>query len=187
MQVLDDATSTAVRRRPRWVRLRVLLALGMVFAAGATGSLASWADDEHASAAFTATTLQAPTMTKNCSFVYGGLLGTRLDFVEVHWRLPEGAAFEDVVVSRSTDGLGSVLAPITGFDLGAATTGNADGSYTTRIPVSLLGGLLGLGAGLRIGVTIVPDVGNDEWRSETAMAEANLGIAAGIGAYCRSV
>lgn len=185
--MLDDATSTAIRRRSRWVRWRVLLALGMVFAAGATGSLASWVDSERSSTTFTATVLQAPTMTKDCSFVYGGLLGLTLTHVEVYWRLPEGASFDDVVVSRSTDGLGSLLAPITGFDLGAATSQNADGSYTTRIPVSFLGGVAGLGAGLRVGITIVPDVGGEQWRSDTAVAEANLGVLLGIAAYCRAL
>lgn len=174
------------RRRRRWTRLRALLVLGLLCGGGSTASLASWADQEQAAATFTAAVVPAAELTRDCSFVYG-LLGLTVTHVEVHWRLPEGAAFEDVVVSRSTDGLGSLLAPITGFSLAGSTSQNADGSYRTRIPVSLLGGLVGLNAGLRVGITVVPPEGDDAWRSETAMVEANLGVLAGIGAYCTRV
>lgn len=181
-----DSAPTTMRSRPRWTRLRVLLVLGLLCGSSTTASLASWTDQEGAAAAFTAASVPTPVMTRDCSFVYG-ILGLTVTHVEVHWRLPDGAAFEDVVISRSTDGIGSLLAPITGFSLEESTTQNADGTYSTRIPVSLLGGLLGLNAGLLVGITVVPDVGDDAWRSETALAEANLGVVAGIAAYCRTV
>ncbi|WP_151904648.1 SipW-dependent-type signal peptide-containing protein [Brachybacterium ginsengisoli] len=175
---------TLRRRAPqrRWsVRLRVLLAAGLVLGAGATSSLADWWDTEQASATFRAGEVPAPALTRACEYSPGVIgLGAR---VRIFWALPPGYSLADVRVLASTSGLGSVLAPLTGFSVQGNTQQLADGTYRTEVPTNLLGGLLGLGSELEIAITVV----NGQWVSRSASVASNAGLLAGIGGTCRNL
>lgn len=168
-------------RRPRWVRLRVALAACLVLGAGVTSSLASWTDTEQATASFEAGVVPAPRLTQPCQFRPGVLgLGAR---VRIFWELPAGYALEDIRVRASTSGLGSVLAPITGFSVSGNTVALGNNTYQTNVPTNLLGGLLGLGSELEIAFAVV----DGNWTSETASVASNAGLLAGIGGSCRNL
>ena len=168
-------------RRGRLRRLRAMLAAGLVLGIGASTGVASWTDVEQVSAEFRADVLPAPTLTRACTY-YPGVLGIGAQ-VRIYWALPEGYTLDDIEVSASTSGLGSVLAPLTGFSLRGNTTRQADGTYRTDVPTNLLGGLLGLGSELEIALTVT----TEHWESESASIASNAGLLAGIGGNCRNL
>lgn len=181
-------TDTDARPRPRgrswWVRLRVVLAAALVLGAGATTSLAAWSDQDETAASFAAATIPAPTLTQQCDF-YPGLLGLGAE-VRIFWALPEGYTLDDVTVEASTEGLGSVLAPLTGFNLEGNTQQRGDGTYRSDVPTNLLGGLLGLGSELELAIVVAPDDAGG-WESESASVASNAGLIGGIGGNCRNL
>ena len=180
----DAGTSTAPRLRHRWVRLRVLLAVALLLGVGATPTLAAWTDSEQVSASFEAETLPPPTLTRDCQFRPGLLgLGAR---VRVFWEVPEGYGLDEIEVQASTSGLGSVLAPLTGFSLSGNTQRQSDGTYRTDVPANLLGGLLGLGSELEIAFVLAPE-GEGGWESEAASVASNAGLLVGLGGNCRNL
>lgn len=177
------------RRMQRCIRvllgsvvLVLSLGLGLAFIGNkpVSPTEAVWNSSEASAASFAAGTVPAPQLTRECQFRPGVLgLGAR---VRIFWRLPPGYTLDDVEVHASTSGLGSVLAPLTGFSV----EGNTEGSpsqYQTDVPTNLLGGLLGLGSELEIAI-LVKD-GN--WTSETASIASNAGLIAGIGGNCRNL
>lgn len=157
----------------------VILVLGL---SGVRSTMAAWTDSEGAKGSFAAATVPAPTLTKTCKYKPGVLgLGAK---VEIYWKLPAGYQLSDVVVEASTRGLGSVLAPITGFSLTGNTTSTGGGTYTTVVPANLLGGLLGLGSELEIAFFAKHASG---WRSQPAAVASNAGLLAGLGGTCRNL
>lgn len=157
----------------------VMLVLGL---SGVRSTMAAWTDSEGANGSFTAAKVPAPTFTKTCKYSSGVLgLGAK---VEVYWKLPAGYQLSDIVVEASTSGLGSVLAPITGFSLTGNTTSTGGGTYTTDVPVNLLGGLLGLGSELEIAFFAKHA---SSWRSQPAAVASNAGLIAGLGGTCRDL
>lgn len=171
------------RRRPWGVRVRAGLAAGLLLGFGATSSLAAWTGQEHASAAFEAATLPRPTLTQECEYVYRGIAGTR-SYVNIYWSIPEEYGLEDVDLQARTRGIGSVLAPITGFDLESNTTSLGGGAYRTQFGVNFLGGL-GLGDELDVAIVLAPE-GPGTWTSEPALVASNTGLL-GLTAYCRNL
>lgn len=148
----------------------------------ADGTLAGWTDSKASKGAFTAGKVPAPVLTGECQFRPGVLgLGAR---VRVFWKPPTGYPLSNIVVTASTSGLGSVLSPITGFNLTSNTTSNSDGSYTTDVPTNLLGGLLGLGSELEIAFQAKHASG---WVSTSASVASNAGLLGGIGGNCRNL
>lgn len=105
--------------------------------------------------------------------------------MEIYWSAPEGYTVDDAVVEASTSGLGSVLAPLTGFSVVGNTEGDPS-DYITEVPANLLGGLLGLGSELEIAIFITdPDHG---WTSiESASVASNAGLIGGVGGNCRNL
>lgn len=157
----------------------VMLVLGL---SGVRSTLAGWTDSKEAAGSFSAATIPAPVLTESCEFRPGLLgIGAR---VRIHWKLPAGYQLDDVVVEASTRGLGSVLAPLTGFSLTSNTTSNGDGTYTTDVPANLLGGLLGLGSELEIAFAVEHESG---WQSEPASVASNAGLIGGLGGNCRNL
>ncbi|SDT10554.1 hypothetical protein SAMN04489752_3370 [Brevibacterium siliguriense] len=173
--------------RRSWRRARLLSAVVALLAlvagpAAINGTLAGWDDEKQSVGSFAAGKVPAPTLTKRCEYIPGILgLGAR---VRVHWKLPQGYQLSDVVVEASTSGLGSILAPITGFSVQGNTVANADGTYTTDVPTNLLGGLLGLGSELELAFFVEHDSG---WRSNKASVASNAGLVGGIGGNCRNL
>lgn len=157
----------------------IMLGLGI---SGVRSTLAGWTDSKETAGSFSAATVPAPVLTKSCVFKPGVLgIGAR---VRIHWRPPAGYQLDDIVVEASTSGLGSVLAPLAGFNLKSNTTANGDGTYTTNVPTNLLGGLLGLGTELEIAFVAEHESG---WQSEPASVASNAGLIVGLGGKCRNL
>ena len=170
------------RPKVRLLAAALLLGVGLALPSAVAPSDATWTDSEAASASLSAATIPAPTHAAACRYVPGVLgLGAR---VEIYWKLPTGYQLSNVVTEASTSGLGSVLAPLTGFSLVTNTTLLADGSYRTNVPANLLGGLLGLGTELEIALSIADPSG---WRSQALRVATNAGLIAGIGGTCRNL
>ncbi|GAA2092169.1 MULTISPECIES: hypothetical protein [Brevibacterium] len=160
----------------------VLLCAGLALPRLAEATEAGWTRTAAVQAEASALTVPAPALTRACEFRPGLLgLGAR---VLIHWRLPAGYALSDAEVVASTSGLGSVLAPLTGFSLSGSTAQNSDGTLTTTVPTNLLGGLLGLGSELEIAVRVK---GPGGWTSQRASVATNAGLLAGIGGSCRNL
>ncbi|MGO2860197.1 MAG: hypothetical protein ACTIC1_03500 [Brevibacterium sp.] len=178
---------TAIRRsKPWWRRSRAALAsvalLALVLGPVAVdGTLAAWKDSKTSQASFNAAKVPAPVLTAECKYRYP-LLG--YGRVEIYWRLPEGYQLSDVVVETSTKGLGSLLSPLTGYDVSQNTITNGDGTYTTEVRTNLLGGLLGGGTRINIGLYVEHDSG---WKSSSALVESSAGLLAGIGGSCHNL
>ncbi|MCF2589239.1 hypothetical protein [Brevibacterium sp. UCMA 11752] len=156
----------------------VMLVLGL---SGVRSTMAGWTGSDKAAGSFSAATIPAPALTKSCEFRSVLGLGAR---VRVYWKPPAGYQLDDIVVKASTRGLGSVLAPLTGFSLTSNTTSNGDGTYTTDVPTNLLGGLLGLGTELEIAFVAEHESG---WQSKSASVASNAGLLGGIGGNCRNL
>lgn len=159
----------------------LLLLAGILLPTSLEETEAGWVDPTEVAATVGAGTIPAPTLTGPCTFRPGLLgLGAR---VRIDWALPAGYTLDDVVVEASTSGLGSVLAPITGFNLAGNTEPRGGNTYRTEVPANLLGGLLGLGSELELAI-LVEDSG---WHSEPAAVASNAGLIAGLGGSCRNL
>lgn len=142
---------------------------------------AAWQDTDVSTASFAAITIPAPTLTGQCTY-NRGLLGLGA-YVRILWKAPEGYDLRYAELQASTSGLGSALAPLTGFTFNSTTTGTPAQGYVTDVPVNLLGGLLGLGAELELAI-VMKRYG---WTSEEAAVATNAGLVAGLGATCRNL
>lgn len=175
------------RRRLRRLMGTAVLALALTLGSSTWQSPvgttdAAWQAKTSATATLTAGTVPAPTLTQTCQFRPGLLgLGAR---VRIFWSIPDGYTLDDIEVQASTAGLGSVLAPLTGFSLRGNTTTTADG-YRTDVPANLLGGLLGLGSELEIAIRVSDP--NSDWTSESVSVASNAGLIAGLGGGCRNL
>lgn len=149
--------------------MRAALAVGLLAVGGVTATSASWQDQEFAMQQFRAATLPPPVLTQECEYS-PGLLGIG-STVDIYWDLPAGYSLDEAQLQASTAGLGSVLAPITGFNLNAATERDGSG-YVTSVRTNLLGGLLGLGTELKVAIT----VNRYGWTSDAASIATNAGI-----------
>lgn len=160
-----------------------VLALGLAGIAGGNGTTpteANWADAEVATGQFTALTVPPPTATRACEYRSILGLGGR---VYLYWTPPAGYEVSDMVIKASSNGLGTLLAPITGFSLSGNTTVVSGRNYKTTMSANLLGGLLGLNTALE--VAIVTKDGT--WESVPLSFETNAGVALGLGQYCKNL
>lgn len=152
-----------------------MLVLGL---SGLRSTTAAWTDSEEATGSFSAATVPAPTLTKKCEYV-GRILTGR---VEIYWHLPTGYQLTDVEIEASTRGLGSVLAPITGYNLSLNTTSTGSGNYTTKVPAGALTGLLGSLSELEVALYVKDSSG---WRSKPAAIASNAGLL--LSGTCRNL
>ncbi|MFC7464346.1 hypothetical protein [Brachybacterium sp. GCM10030252] len=160
-----------------------ILLLGVALPTSIQHTEAGWTQTSAVSGQARAATIPAPRLTAPCEFRPGVLgLGAR---VRIFWSLPAGYTLADIEVRASTSGLGSVLAPLTGFNVTGNTVQQSDGTYRTDVPTNLLGGLLGLGSELEIAL-VVRDAPSG-WVSTRAAVASNAGLLAGIGGTCRNL
>ena len=139
---------------------------------------AAWQDTDITSGSFAAITIPAPTLNGDCS--YNGLVNP---YVRIYWRAPGGYSAADAELQLATTGLGSVLAPVTGYSVAANTTGTAAEGYVTDVRVSLVDSLIGLGSEFRLAI-VMKRYG---WTSKEASVRATAGIVAGIGSSCTNI
>jgi hypothetical protein len=179
----------AGRARRAWRKAAVLsAALAVTCGLLGTGSSfvqpsdASWQRTQVTNGAFAAATVPAARLTNPCRYFSGVLgLGAR---VEIFWAAPAGYDLSNAQVWASTSGLGSVLAPLTGYNVNGNTRSvSPAGHYVTTVPANLLGGLLGLGSELELSIVI----GDHGWTSRPASTATNAGLLAGLGGNCRNL
>lgn len=171
-------------RSPMAHRLRSLLAAAGVAAALLVGSAgtgttdASWTASEFGSGNLKALTVQAPVMVGMCT-LSPGLAGAN-PVITVTWQFPAGTGYvvpANVNYYVASGGLLSNLTPVTpGSSL--ATTGPANGIYTTQFKSGILSGLLGG----TYSVYLQTKDGSG-WVSTMAKANASMGLA-GINPVC---
>lgn len=142
---------------------------------------ASWQRVQVTGGTFTTVSIPAVRLTAACRYVSVLGLGGR---VEIYWVPPTGYDLSKAQVWASTSGLGSVLAPLTGYNLSQNTRfDSAAGHYVTTVPTNLLGGLLGLGTELEVSIVI----NEHGWTSKPASTATNAGFIAGLGGTCRNI
>ncbi|WP_082697892.1 signal peptidase I [Arthrobacter sp. EpRS71] len=161
----------------------ILVPAFLIPLSGATGQTeASWQRSNPAPASLGALTVPAPVLNGPCSY-NPGVLGLGA-YVRIRWLPPSTYSLADAEVQASTSGLGSALAPLTGFSFtGSNTTGNALTGYVTDVPTNLLGGLLGLGTELQLAIVVK----RYTWTSQAASVASNAGLVAGLGGSCRNL
>jgi hypothetical protein len=155
-------------------------ALAVVLSASAPPAVtdAAWQDPEISSGSFAAATIPPPTLNGQCSYNPGLLTGG--PYVRILWKAPEGYSVDNAELQIATTGLGSVLAPVTGYSVATNTTGTPAGGYITDVRVSLVDGLIGLGSDFRLAI-VMKRYG---WTSKAASVRANAGVALGVAASC---
>lgn len=158
------------------------LVLGLALPTAIERTEAGWTDQTRAAATSSAGVIPAPTLTRSCQFRSVLGLGAH---VRIYWALPQGYTLQNIEVRASTSGLGSILAPLTGFSLSGNTQRQSDGTYRTDVPTNLLGGLLGLGTELEIAF-VVKDPASG-WVSKPASVASNAGLIGGLGGNCRNL
>lgn len=142
---------------------------------------AAWTDREWVTGSGLGTyTVPPATLTRACVY-NAGVLGLGAKII-IYWKPPAGFTFSNATMYASQSGLGSVLAPLTGFSMTTSTTGNTT-EYTTEVPVNLLGGLLGLGAELELAIVI----NSGTWKSVPVKVRANPGLVGGLGGSCTNI
>jgi len=157
--------------------LAVPLAVVLVASNPPAATEASWQRGEHASGSFAAITIPPPTLNGDCTYNLGPL--GLYSYVSIYWFPPNGYDLVDAEMQASTSGLGSVLAPLTGFNMSTNTTGSPTAGYITNVRTNLLGGLLGLGTELQLSIVMK----RYEWTSNPASVISN----AGLTGKCRNV
>lgn len=173
--------------RTLWVPL-IVVSWALMSASASTGrpavesTEAAWLVGHGATATVTAGRIPKARLTHRCAYDPGVLgLGAH---VKMYWAPPQGYEPNDAVMLASQSGLGSVLAPLTGFDMSARTLYEArNNRYVTSVPTRLLGGLLGLGTELELSIVMQ----RRGWTSEGVSVATNAGLVAGIGASCRNL
>ncbi|GAA1927610.1 hypothetical protein GCM10009689_02920 [Brevibacterium antiquum] len=156
----------------------IALAILVLGLSGVRSTMAAWTDTEQSAGSFRAATVPAPTLTANCKYVPVLLSGR----VEIYWHLPTGYQLTDVDIEASTSGLGSVLAPLTGYNLSLNTTSTGGGNYTTKVPAGVLTGLLGSLGELQVSLFVKHTSG---WRSGPASIASDAGLL--FGGKCRNL
>lgn len=142
---------------------------------------AAWTDREWTSASGVGT-YTVPPATLNRPCVYNaGVLGLGAKII-IYWKPPAGFTLSNATMYASQSGLGSVLAPLTGFSMTASTT-TSGADYVTEVPVNLLGGLLGLGAELELAIVM----NSGTWPSVPVKVRANPGLVGGLGGSCTNL
>ncbi|MFI2566496.1 hypothetical protein [Paenarthrobacter sp. NPDC018779] len=171
--------------RARLVLAGLAVALGMVLSTANPPAVteAVWERNAYATGSFGTVTIPAPTLNGQCTY-NPGPLGLN-SYVRIFWLPPAGYTLAQAEMQASTSGLGSALAPLTGYNLATNTTGDATTGYVTDVRTNLLGGLLGLGTELQLAIVIKdPTTG---WTSKSASVASNAGLIGGLGGNCRNL
>lgn len=177
----------------RWSRrIAVLLSLGLVagLTVGAPRVLhpepvaADWTDQENATAAVTAATLQPPT-NLTCT-MNPGLLG-KIDSVTLTWKttMPAPASFK-VGIAAGANGQPANMTEITGAT--PSLVGGTQDTYTVTITIDLLTGLLSGLLGSTSTFGIANTAGNNWVSASRARAELSiplLGLL--VGSTCKPI
>lgn len=173
------APQRQARKRP--LLLGGILAVALLVSSSAMPALteAAWQDNERATGSVTTATIPAASLNGPCEF-HATFLGFGA-FIRVFWKAPTGYTMANAEVQVSP--VGSALTPLQGFTVSGANTTGSPAGYTTDIPSSVLGGVLGFNTNFDL--AIVMNQGG--WKSQPVTVRANAGVLAGIGGSCTNL
>ncbi|MEV7604043.1 hypothetical protein AB0N65_01210 [Paenarthrobacter sp. NPDC089322] len=142
---------------------------------------AAWQREEIGRGSFTTATIPPATLNGPCTY-NPQVLGVGA-YVRVLWKPPPGYPnLTDAVIEVHLLTAGSAVTTLQGYPGVANTTGTSAG-YTTDIPATLLGGILGFNTQFQVDIFIA----SAGWRSTPVSVRANAGLIAGIGGSCTNL
>ncbi|BCW34436.1 hypothetical protein StoSoilA2_04920 [Arthrobacter sp. StoSoilA2] len=142
---------------------------------------ASWQRSEFGRGSFGTITIPPATLNGPCEY-HPTLLGAGA-YVRVFWKPPATYPnLTDAVIDVHLITAGSTVTTLQGYPGTANTTGSSAG-YTTDIPATLLGGILGFNTQFQVDIYISAA----GWKSTPVSVRANAGLVAGIGGSCTNL
>ena len=167
------------------VRVGLLLALPLAVVLSVVNppsvTEAAWQRGQYSSGSFGTVTIPAASLNGPCEF-HPVFLGVGA-YVRVFWKPPAGYTnLTDAAIDVHLTTAGSVVTTLQEYPGAANTTGTPAG-YTTDIPATLLGGLLGFNTQFQVDIYIT----RAGWKSTPVSVRANAGIIAGVGGSCTNV
>ena len=142
---------------------------------------ASWQRSEFGRGSFGTITIPPATLNGPCEY-HATLLGAGA-YVRVFWKPPATYPnLTDAVIDVHLITAGSTVTTLQGYPGTANTTGSSAG-YTTDIPATLLGGILGFNTQFQVDIYI----SGAGWKSTPVSVRANAGLVAGIGGSCTNL
>lgn len=161
----------------------LLFPMALLFPAPSPHSVteAAWQRNEFARGSLGTITIPPATLNGPCEY-HPVFLGAGA-YVRVFWKPPAGYPnLTDAVIDVHLITAGSAVTTLQGYPGVANTTGTSAG-YTTDIPATLLGGLLGFNTQFQVDIYISAK----GWKSTPVSVRANAGVIAGIGGSCTNV
>ncbi len=143
---------------------------------------ASWQRGEFGTGSFGTITIPPATLNGACQY-NAGFLGTDAN-IRVFWKPPATYPnLTDAVIDVHLLTAGSVVTTLQGYPGTANTTGSSSAGYTTEIPATLLGGVLGFNTQFQVDIYIAAA----GWKSTPVSVKANAGSVAGLGGSCTNL
>ncbi|WP_416418067.1 hypothetical protein [Paenarthrobacter aromaticivorans] len=142
---------------------------------------ASWLRSEFGTGSFGTITIPPATLNGACEY-HPVLLGAGA-YVRIFWKPP--AAYPDLadaLIDVHLITAGSPVTTLQGYPGTANTTGTSAG-YTTDIPATLLGGILGFNTQFQVDIYVT----TAGWKSTPVSVKANAGLIAGVGGSCTNL
>lgn len=172
-----------MRKRLGWLgALAVAFALMLSASSPPSVTEAAWQKGTFASSgSFGTITIPPATLNGPCEF-NAAFLGAGA-YIRVFWKPP--AAYPnltDAVIDVHLITAGSPVTTLQGYPGVANTTGSSAG-YTTDVPATLLGGILGFNTQFQVDIYIA----SAGWRSTPVSVRANAGVIAGVGGSCTNL
>ncbi|MFJ5955962.1 hypothetical protein ACIQC5_08375 [Paenarthrobacter sp. NPDC092416] len=160
----------------------LLVPLAMLFAASSPPATeAAWQRAQFSNGSFGTITIPPASLNGPCEY-NAAFLGAGA-YVRIYWKPPAGYPnLSDAVIDVHLITAGSTVTTLQGYPGVANTTGSSAG-YTTDIPATLLGGLLGFNTQFQVDIYITAA----GWKSTPVSVRANAGLVAGIGGSCTNV
>ena len=171
-----------MRKRLGWLAFGAM-AFALLISASSPPSLteASWQRNEFGTGSFGTVTIPPATLTAACEY-HPVFLGAGA-YVRIFWKPPAAyPALADALIDVHLITAGSPVTTLQGYPGTANTTGTSAG-YTTDIPATLLGGILGFNTQFQADIYITAA----GWKSTPVSVKANAGLIAGVGGSCTNL
>ncbi|MFK0040259.1 hypothetical protein ACIQTW_10495 [Paenarthrobacter sp. NPDC090517] len=165
-----------------WSSTALALALLISVSSPSPVTEASWQRSEFSRGSFGTITIPPATLNGACQY-NAGFLGTDAN-VRVFWKPPATYPnLTDALIDVHLLTAGSPVTTLQGYPGAANTTGSSSTGYTTEIPATLLGGILGFNTQFQVDIYIAAA----GWKSTPVSVRANAGLIAGAGGSCTNL
>lgn len=171
-----------MKKRIGWLGC-VAMAFALLISASSPPEVteASWQRSEFGAGSFGTITIPPATLNGACKYTSIGGTGAH---ITVFWKPPASYPdLTDAVIDVHLLTAGSVVTTLQGYPGTANTTGSSSAGYTTDIPATLLGGILGFNTQFQVDIYIT----SAGWTSTPVSARANAGLIAGVGGSCTNL